>query len=153
MVFVIFTTLDATLRAARAAAELADSMGHDVTVVHFRPVSYAVPLESPIASSPAESHAFTTRLQWERLAATVRVCVCRSERDAAAAIIPPHSLVVVGGRRAWWPTHASRWQRTLEQLGHRVVLVNHPIPKSINHQTSHQTTKPPNHHIGRLRRA
>jgi hypothetical protein len=155
--FVVFTSVDATLDAVRAAHDLARPMGFGVTVVHFRPVSYAVALESPIGTSPAESGEFAERMQSEGVPAEIRVCLCRSEREAAATVIPPQSLVVVGGRRAWWPTPASRWQRMLESLGHRVVLVdgtrdrrdrpNHQIGQSRNHQINHQITKSPDHQM------
>ena len=152
--FVVFTSVDATLDAVRTAYDLARPMGLGVTVVHFRPVSYAAGLDSPIGTSPAETAEFSDRLRVEGVPAKICVCMCRSERDAAAALIPPQSLVVVGGRRAWWPTAASRWQRTLESLGHRVLLVggtrdrrNHQIGQSPNHQINHQITKSPDHQM------
>jgi hypothetical protein len=122
--YVLFTDLEATLRAVRVAERLAPAFGGRVTVVHFRPVDFGAPLDAPAGISPAESEAFRERLEEAGGEVDVTVCVCRDARRALPSVIDPHSLVVVGGRHRWWPTAADRWRRMLEDDGYVVAFVN-----------------------------
>jgi hypothetical protein len=123
-VYVLFTSLDATLAASRAARDLAAAMGVPLTVVHFRPVPYALPLSDRPRMPDAEADSLADRLKAEGIDASVRVYLCRSAREAAALTLAPHSLIVVGDARPWWPfTRAAARRRALERAGHTVVSV------------------------------
>lgn len=125
-VYVLFTDVEGTLRAVRAARDLVPPPDGRVTVVHLRPLDFGAPLDDPPGISPAETDAFCDRLGDEGLdgAVDVRVCVCRDARLALTSVIDPHSLVLVGGHHRWWPTGADRWRRRLETAGHLVVFVD-----------------------------
>jgi hypothetical protein len=123
-VYVLFTSPDETLAAARVGGGLARALGGRLTVLHFRPVDFAAPLEAPSGLSPAETEEFRTRLETEVTGAEVRVCVCRDARTALPNILTRRSLVLVGGQRHWWRTSADRWRRALEGAGHLVVMVD-----------------------------
>jgi hypothetical protein len=123
-VYVIFTSLDETLRAIRVARRLARAMKSGVTVVHFRPIGFGAPLEEPTGQSPVETEAFKARLEAEDCDTRLRVCLCRDARQAIPSVLPAHSLIVIGGRHRWWPTRSDRWRRTLEARGYVVVFVN-----------------------------
>jgi hypothetical protein len=51
----------------------------------------------------------------------IRVCLARDRKAALATLLPPNSLVVIGGRRNWW-----RQERNLEKwllrMGHQVLF-------------------------------
>jgi hypothetical protein len=126
-VYVLFTNLDETLGAVRVAGRLASAMGSDVTVVHFRSIGFGSPLEHPAGLSPVETEAFRARLAAEVCDARVRVCLCRDARQAIRSVIDGRSLIVIGGRRGWWPTPSNRWRRMLEEEGYVVVFVNQAI--------------------------
>jgi hypothetical protein len=51
------------------------------------------------------------------------VYLCRDERRAIAQAVGRPSLIVLGGRRRWWPTRTDSWRRQLEAAGHFVVFV------------------------------
>ena len=123
-VYVVFTDLDETLLAVRVAKRLASAIGGGVTVVHFRPIGFGAPLEHPAGSSPVETDAFRARLAAEDCDARVCVCLCRDARQAIRSVFDGHSLIVIGGRRRWWPTPSDRWRRMLEALGYLVVFVS-----------------------------
>ena len=56
--------------------------------------------------------------------AQVDIRLCRDARAAVESELGPHCVVVIGGRRRWWPTAAMRLARRLERLGHQVVFTN-----------------------------
>ena len=123
-VFVVFTTLADTMAAVDVADGLARSRGVPVTVVHFRTVSHALPVDRPDGISPLESEDFHGELCAHGRFVDARIILCRDERTAIAQAFTPHSLIVVGGRRRWWPTRAEKWCRMLEDAGHYVVFVD-----------------------------
>ena len=53
---------------------------------------------------------------------TVRFYLCRDRDETLARVLRPHSLVVIGGKKRWWPTAESRMAKRLRKLGHEVVL-------------------------------
>jgi hypothetical protein len=53
---------------------------------------------------------------------TVHVYLCRDRVATLRAVLKPHSLVVIGGRRTWWPTSEKRLARQLRRSGHQVVF-------------------------------
>jgi hypothetical protein len=123
-VYVLFTSIDETIRAVEVACRLATALHGGVTVLHFRPVDFGAPVDSPGGVSPAESEAFRRRLEAIDCPATVRVCLCRNARTALPAVLRERALVVIGRHRRWWPTAADRWRRTLEAAGHYVVVAD-----------------------------
>ena len=127
-VYVVFTSLDETLAALRATAGFSAALGVPVTLVHFREVPYELPVDGPGGVSPIETDAFMRRLRTEGLAPRVHVCLCRDYRRAIPMVFKPNSLIVVAGRRGWWPTQSKRWRRALEDQGHFVVFVNTSKP-------------------------
>lgn len=126
-VYVLFTSLEETLGAVRVAGRLARAMGSGVTVIHFRSIGFGAPLEHPAGLSPVETRAFRARLAAEDAEVRVRVCLCRDTREAIRSVIDGSSLVVIGRRRGWWPTHSNRWRRMLEEDGYVVVFANDAI--------------------------
>jgi hypothetical protein len=123
-VHVVFTSIDDSLAAVRVAHDLAKAVGVPLTLTHFRSVPYPVPVDAPDGLSPVETDAFVARLRAEGFNARVRVYLCRNERRAIPFAFKPHSLIVIAGRRSWWPTESGRWRRTLEAAGHFVVFVD-----------------------------
>jgi hypothetical protein len=123
-IYVLFTDPEETLRAVRVAGPLAHAIGGDVTVVHFRSIGFGAPLEYPAGLSPVETDAFRARLAAVDGNASVRVWLCRDARQAIRSVIDGRSLIVIGGRRGWWPTPSKRWRRILEAQGYLVVFVN-----------------------------
>jgi hypothetical protein len=123
-VYVLFTSIDETLAAVRVAGGFAKALGVPVTVIHFRPVSYALPVDAPCGVSPAETDAFITRLR--AVGADIRVCVylCRDEQQAIPFALNRHSLIVIAGRRSWWSGRSEQRRRMLEAAGHFVMSVD-----------------------------
>ncbi len=123
-VYVVYTTVDETFAALRVADDFAKALGVPVTVVHFRTVPYALPVDGPSGISPIETQEFVERLRAEGMEVRLRVYMCRDERRTMPFAFKPHSLIVVAGRRSWWPTPAERRRRMLEAAGHFVMFVD-----------------------------
>ena len=121
-VYVVFTSVDETMVALRAAAAFARPLGTPVTLVHLRTVPFALPVDAPTGISPIETQGFVDRLAAEGVEVQVRVCLCRTERDAVRAAFKNHCLIVVGAHRSVWRRSSARLHRLLEQAGHYVVV-------------------------------
>jgi hypothetical protein len=132
-VYVVHTSIDDTLAAVRVAGDFAKALGVPITLIHFRTVPYALSVDEPPGMSPVETDAFVTRLRAEGLDTRVRVYLCRDPRRAIPLAFRPHSLIVVAGRRSWWPTESERWRRTLEAAGHFVLFVDPSEHKERSH--------------------
>ena len=125
-VYVVLTSREDTLAAARVAAVVAKAMGASVTLVHTCNVPDS--LSSRDAEEPpgADAQACLSCLRSEGIEARARVYMCpRGERlRAIPSAFRNRSLVVIGGRRSWWPTDAERLRRRLEAAGHLVLFVD-----------------------------
>jgi hypothetical protein len=122
-VYLLFTSFEETLAAIPFASRLARALRSRLTVVHFKPVPFAAPLESPSGLSPVETSEFRSRLEAEDCDAEAMVCVCRDAGAALSMVLRRRSLVVLGRHRRWWRTSADRWRQRLEAAGHLVVVV------------------------------
>jgi hypothetical protein len=122
--YVVYTSIGETLAAVRIASGFAKSLAIPVTVIHFRTVPYALPVDAPCGLSPIQTEAFSEGLRTVDCDVHVHVCLCRNERQAIPQAFRRQSLIVVGGRRHWWPTRSERMRRMLEAAGHFVVFVD-----------------------------
>jgi hypothetical protein len=132
-VSVVYTTVDDTLQAARIGADLAQAMDAPLRLIHFRTVPPQVSVNHPGGLSPLETDSFLEQLGREDITAGVRVYLCRDELQTIPWAFKPHSLVVIGGRRSWWPTRAERLRHALEAAGHFVVFVDRSEQKEPSH--------------------
>jgi hypothetical protein len=123
-VYVVHTSIDDTLAAVRVAGHFAKALGVPVTLIHFQTVPYAWPVDALCGISPVETDGFLERIRAEDLNMRVNVYLCRDEHRAMLSAIRPHSLIVVAGRRSWWPTRSERWRRMLEAAEQFVVFVD-----------------------------
>jgi hypothetical protein len=123
-IYILYTGVEQTLAAARVAGPFAEALGIPLTVVHFRTVPYPLPLDGPAGISPIETAEFLRRLRGYGFDAQIRVFLCRDDQQVMPRALNPHSLVVLAGRRSWWPTRVERSRRTLEAAGHFVVFVD-----------------------------
>jgi hypothetical protein len=63
------------------------------------------------------------RLELGTFEPSVHVYLCRDQVEALLQVLRPNSLVVIGGRKHWWPTAERRMARALRSKGHRIVFV------------------------------
>jgi hypothetical protein len=120
---VIFTSVKATLAALRTAADLARRLGAHITLRVPQVISFAVPLDCPPVRIDWNERRFRTIAEGCPVETRVQLYLCRDREQTLAAALTPNSLVVLGGRKRWWPTPESRLARTLRRGGHEVIFV------------------------------
>lgn len=120
-VVVIFTSTEATIAALKRAGTMAENLGANVTLVVPQVVPYPLPLTSPPILLDFQERRFCEIASKSPIALRVRLYLCRDELETLKSVLTPHSLIVMGGRRRFWPTRESRLARKL-QAGHEVIF-------------------------------
>ena len=121
-VFVIFTSVNATLQALKEAGNLAHQLNGRIMLVAPQVVPYPLPLTSPPVLLDWNERRLRVIANQSAVETIVRIYLCRDPWQALEHALRPHSLVVVGGRKRWWPTRESRLARRLRRAGHEVIL-------------------------------
>jgi hypothetical protein len=121
-VFVIFTSVDATLQALKQAGNLAHQLHGRIMLVAPQVVPYPLPLTSPPVLLDWNERRLRVIADQSEVETIVRIYLCRDRWEALEHVLRPHSLVVVGGRKRWWPTRESRLARRLRHAGHEVIF-------------------------------
>jgi hypothetical protein len=121
-VFVIFTSVDATLQALKRAGNLAHQLHGRIMLVAPQVVPYPLPLTSPPVLLDWNERRLRVIADQSEVETIVRIYLCRDRWQALEHLLRPHSIVVVGGRKRWWPTRESRLARRLHHAGHEVIF-------------------------------
>jgi hypothetical protein len=119
---VVFTTVEATLAALRKAGDLASRLNARIHLVVPQVVPYPSPLSSPPVLLDFNERRFRVIAGESSVETTVLLYLCRDSWQVLSTVLRPHSLVVVGGRRRWWPTAEERLARRLRRSGHEVIF-------------------------------
>lgn len=121
-IMVVYTSDRATLSAMQNAAVLANSLDARLTLV----CPQIVPFPRAITDPPVLPELTESRLRGIAsqvpVDTEIQVCLCRDREDALAATLRPRSVVVVGGRKRWWPTAEKSLARKLRRTGHEVIF-------------------------------
>jgi hypothetical protein len=121
-VSVVFTSAAETVAALKRAAALASRLDARITLLVMQIVPYPLALERPPVPSDFNEKRLEAIAKASSVDATVRVYLCRDRMETLSAVLKPGSLVVVGGRRRWWPTAEQKLARRLRRAGHDVIL-------------------------------
>jgi hypothetical protein len=121
-VTVLFTSVEGTLAALRTAGTLASKLGGRITIVVPEVVPYHLPLNKPPVLHDWNEKRFRVLAAESSVETSVRFYLCRDEDEMLAKKLKPHSLLVLGAKKCWWPTRESRLAKRLRSLGHEVIL-------------------------------
>jgi hypothetical protein len=119
---VVFTSVDATLRALKEAGNLASNLGGRITLIVPQTVPYPLPLTNPPVPADFNERRLRVIANNCRIETRVYIYLCRDAAETLQAVLKPHSLVVVGSRKSWWPTAEKRLAAKLRHFGHQVVI-------------------------------
>ena len=119
---VVFTSAESTLAALKEAGTLATSLGASISLVAPQVVPYPLPLETPPVLVEFNENRFRVMANESPVEANVRIYLCRDRFETLAAVLKPGSIVVVGGRKRWWPTGDEILARRLRRAGYEVLF-------------------------------
>jgi len=119
---VLFTTHVGTVAALKTASRLRANPGARPKVLVLYEVPYTLPLDKrALPEGFLEDQLRALRRDFPE-EISVQIHLCRLARQGVREVLPPHSLIVMGGRKRWWPT-AEQWlARRLRKDGHEVVF-------------------------------
>ena len=120
---VVFTNIPATLAALRQAGELAYEQGARIRILVAQIVPYPLPIDRPAVDPKFNARHFRTVWGNGMIDTQIDVRLCRDRSVAIAQALHPQSIVLIGGRKRWWPTHAQRLAMKLSLAGHHVIFV------------------------------
>ena len=119
------------LRETSAALNFAQSMARDlrarIRLQAAIAVPFPLPLDRPPISVPFLQTALrnlVSQLEKQTFDPAVNLCFCRDRVRALLQVLKPNSLVVIAGRKRWWPTAETRMANALRAKGHQVVFVD-----------------------------
>ena len=119
-VTVLYTGMENTLAALRKAEELASGLDAHLLLAVPLVVPYKLPLTDPPVSPEFLVHKLSGSA---RHSMDICICVGRDYRQVCGRVLKTGSLVVVGGRKRWWPTQEEHLACGLAAAGHQVVYV------------------------------
>ena len=122
-IVVLHTKAKETLGALKMASELASGLA-PIRLLAIQVVPYPLCLDAPQVSAEFLERRFAKMASEAAVNASVDIRLGRDAGDVLESGLGPHSVVVMGGRRWWWPTATMRLARRLERLGHQVVFAN-----------------------------
>jgi hypothetical protein len=121
-VTVVYTSDQATLSAMQEAAVLAGSLQARLTLVYPQIVPYPRPVTSPPVLPEFTERRLRALASQIPVDTEIHVCLCRDPEDALATELAPRSVVVLGGRKRWWPTAEKSLAQRLRRAGHEVIF-------------------------------
>jgi hypothetical protein len=121
---VLYTSQSGTLAALKVASRLGLSLRTCPRVLRVYAVPYTVPLEKPVVATDFLEEQIRALARESPTEFTARIYLCREPRWTLRELFPPHSKIVIAGKKRWWPTKEQRWARLLRKEGHEVIFVN-----------------------------
>ena len=125
-VTVVFTSVDATLAALKAArsflGEQACGLGGRITLIVPQIVPYPLPLARPPVLADNSERRLRVIAGHGRIETRICIYLCRDSLETLKSVLKPHSLVVIGSRKRWWPTAEKRLAAQLRSAGHEVIV-------------------------------
>lgn len=119
---VVFTSAESTLAALKQAGNLANSLGARITLVVPQVVPHPLPLETPPVLVEFNENRFRVMASQSPVETSVQIYLCRDRLETLTAALAPGSIVIIGGRKRWWPTKDETLARQLRRSGYEVLF-------------------------------
>ena len=120
---VLFTSAKATLAAIETAATLTKGLDGPLSLIGAQTVPYPLPLEKPPVSLTFNRQRLLEVAAHSPVEMSVHLCVCRCRCAALLSLLRPGSMLLIGGRKTWWPTWERKLAKELRRDGLDVVLL------------------------------
>jgi hypothetical protein len=120
-VVVLYTTTNATLRALRTAARLAEGLSARIRLLVLEIVPYPLPLTAPQVPVDFMERHFRTVASHTTIDTRVDIRLGRDKAQMLEDALNPRSIIVMQTNRWRRLSTENRLARRLESLGHQVV--------------------------------
>ena len=119
---VVFTSVASTLAALKEAGNLASSLGARIKLLVPQVVPYPLPLETPPVPVEFNENRFRVMASESPVETSVQIYLSRDRFETLTSVLKPGSIVVLGGRKRWWPTKDESLARQLRRAGYEVLF-------------------------------
>jgi hypothetical protein len=118
---VVYTRLPSTAKTLSLASGLARGLGARVNVHVAQVIPYPLELKSPpVCVSLAEKQLLALAGE-QPVETSIQIYLCRDLTETIRQVLKPKSVVVIGGRKNWWPTREQKLASILRRDGHHVI--------------------------------
>ena len=121
---VVYTRLPGAAETLHAASGLAHGLGARVTVHVPQVIPYPLELKAPPVSVQFAEQQLLALAGEQPVETTIQMYLCRDLTETIRRVLKPDSVVVIGGRKRWWPTPEQRLAAILRRDGHHVILTH-----------------------------
>jgi hypothetical protein len=118
----IYTRRPEAAESLDLACGLAQGLGARVTVHVTQVIPYPLELKSPQVPVHFTEQQLLAMAGEQPVETSIRIYLCRDLTETIRQVLKPDSVVIVGGRKRWWPTPERRLAAALRRDGHRVIL-------------------------------
>jgi hypothetical protein len=73
---------------------------------------------------PFTQRRFRTLANHAAIETNVDIHLVRDREKSIESVLEPHSIIVMGAHRTWWPSAQARLAKHLERAGHQVVYAS-----------------------------
>jgi len=123
-VLVVFTNTPGTLAALQMAERLSKRLEARLRLLMPYEVPYTLPLTKPAVPVGFLESQLRTLAHQAPMEIAAHIYLCRNKRRTLRLVLKPHSLVIVGGRKRWFPTAEQRLAHALKRDGHHVIFAD-----------------------------
>ncbi len=123
-VFVLFTSIDETLKALRRAQQIARPVGAHIVVVAAPVIPHPLQLDQPPVSFDFLIKEFEEKAGGHLDNIRIAVYLCRDQEEALKRVLNIHCPVVIGISKRWLPTREERLAKRLLRIGYDVITVS-----------------------------
>jgi len=121
---VVYTRLPGAAKTLHTASGLARGLGARVTVHVPQVIPYPLELKAPPVSVPFAEQQLLALAGEQPVETNIQMYLCRDLTETIRRVLKPDSVVVIGGRKRWWPTPEQKLAAILRRDGHHVILTH-----------------------------
>lgn len=122
-VYVIFTSINWTLKALEKAREISRPFGVNIVVVIVQVVPFPLPLDKPPVPMEFVTRCFEKKVEEFPEEIKISAYLCRDPMVALKRVLNRRDPVVMGVRKTIWPTRDKRLAGQLKRAGYGIILV------------------------------
>ena len=119
----LFTYPEATVKALERTGTLVLGLNARIKLIALLTVPYALALNSPPVSVAFTEQRLLEIARESPVETTAYLYICRCPLETLTSVLKPGSVLIVGGRKEWWPAWERKLARKLESAGFQIILL------------------------------